>query len=99
MLYEVITLTSTDRRGIQALFIRGIGNDSTNNLTPVGAGLYIDGHYMPNTLGQMMSLLDVERIEVLRGPQGTLFGMNTTGGAVNIITAKPHDEFESYNFV
>jgi len=89
-----LTLTSTDRRGIQALFIRGIGNDSTNNLTPVGAGLYIDGHYMPNTLGQMMSLLDVERIEVLRGPQGTLFGMNTTGGAVNIITAKPHDEFE-----
>jgi outer membrane receptor protein involved in Fe transport len=89
-----LTLTSTDRRGIQALFIRGIGNDSTNNLTPVGAGLYIDGHYMPNTLGQMMSLLDVERIEVLRGPQGTLFGMNTTGGAVNIITTKPHDEFE-----
>jgi len=89
-----LTLTSTDRRGIQALFIRGIGNDSTNNLVPVGAGLYIDGHYMPNTLGQMMSLLDVERIEVLRGPQGTLFGMNTTGGAVNIITAKPHDEFE-----
>jgi outer membrane receptor protein involved in Fe transport len=89
-----LTMTATDRRGIQALFIRGIGNDSTNNLTPVGAGLYIDGHYMPNTLGQMMSLLDVERVEVLRGPQGTLFGMNTTGGAVNIITTKPHEEFE-----
>jgi iron complex outermembrane receptor protein len=89
-----LVLTSTDRRGIQALFIRGIGNDSTNNLTPVGAGLYIDGHYMPNTLGQMMSTLDIERIEVLRGPQGTLFGKNTTGGAVNIITAKPGPEFE-----
>jgi outer membrane receptor protein involved in Fe transport len=88
-----LTFTTTDRRGIQALFIRGIGNDSTNNLTPVGAGLYIDGHYMPNTLGQMMSTLDIERIEVLRGPQGTLFGKNTTGGAVNIITAKPAPEF------
>jgi len=90
-----LTLTSTDRRGIQALFIRGIGNDSTNNLVPVGAGMYIDGHYMPNTLGQMMSTLDVERIEVLRGPQGTLFGKNTTGGAVNIITAKPSPDFEA----
>lgn len=89
-----LVLTSTDRRGIQALFIRGIGNDSTNNLTPVGAALYIDGHYMPNTLGQMMSTLDVERVEVLRGPQGTLFGKNTTGGAVNIITAKPGPDFE-----
>ena len=90
-----LVLTTQDRRGIQALYIRGIGSGSTNNLKPVGAGLYIDGHYMPNTLGQMMSTLDVERIEVLRGPQGTLFGKNTTGGAINIITAKPGPEFEA----
>ena len=90
-----LVLATQDRRGIQALYIRGIGSGSTNNLVPVGAGLYIDGHYMPNTLGQMMSTLDVERIEVLRGPQGTLFGKNTTGGAINIITAKPGPEFEA----
>jgi outer membrane receptor protein involved in Fe transport len=88
-----LSFATTDRKGIEAIFIRGIGNDSTNNLTPVGAGVYIDDHYMPNTLGQLMDTLDVERIEVLRGPQGTLFGKNTTGGAINIITAKPQPEF------
>jgi iron complex outermembrane receptor protein len=57
--------------------------------------MYIDGHYVPNSLGGYMSSMDIERIELLRGPQGTLFGKNVTGGAVNIITSKPSAEFES----
>ncbi|MGI9257818.1 MAG: TonB-dependent receptor [Gammaproteobacteria bacterium] len=90
-----VNFTNTGRRGVTAIFIRGIGNNSPGNLQPVGAGVYIDGHYLPNTVGQMLNTVDVERIEVLRGPQGTLFGKNTTGGAINIISAKPGPEFEA----
>lgn len=53
------------------------------------AAMYIDGVYMPRTSGPFMNVLDIERIEVLRGPQGTLYGRNTIGGAINIITRKP----------
>ena len=90
-----VNFTNTGRRGVTAIFIRGIGNDSPGALQPVGAGTYIDGHYLPNTVGNMLNTVDVERIEVLRGPQGTLFGKNTTGGAINIVSAKPHNEFEA----
>ena len=90
-----LAFTTRDRRHRKAIYIRGIGNDSPGALQPVGAGLYLDGHYMPNTVGQMLSLVDIERVEVLRGPQGTLFGKNTTGGAVNIVSAKPGPEFEA----
>ena len=57
--------------------------------------MYIDGHYIPNSPGGYMSTLDIERVEVLRGPQGTLFGKNTTGGAINIISTKPGPDFSS----
>jgi len=90
-----LNFTNTGRRGVTAIFIRGIGNDSPGSLQPVGAGTYIDGHYLPNTVGNMLNTVDIERIEVLRGPQGTLFGKNTTGGAINIVSAKPQGEFEA----
>ncbi len=89
-----VNFTNTGRRGVTALYIRGIGNDTPLSLAPVGAGVYIDGHYLPNTVGNMLNTVDIERIEVLRGPQGTLFGKNTTGGAINIVSAKPQQEFE-----
>ena len=77
-------------------YIRGIGqNDFAFNLEP-GVGVYVDGVYLARTIGANVDLLDVDRIEVLRGPQGTLFGRNTIGGALNIITRRPADEF-SYN--
>ncbi len=88
-----LTFTTTDRRHVKAVYIRGIGNNRPITLAPTGTGLYLDGHYMPNTVGQMMSTVDVERVEVLRGPQGTLFGKNTTGGAINIVSTKPQPEF------
>ena len=90
-----LTFTNTDRRHVKAIYIRGIGNDSPVSIRPTGTGVYLDGQYLPNTMGQMLSTVDIERIEVMRGPQGTLFGKNTTGGAINIVTQKPTQEFEA----
>lgn len=74
-------------------FIRGIGqNDAAASLEP-GVGVYVDGVYLARSVGANVDLLDVQRIEVLKGPQGTLFGRNTIGGALNIITSKPSDFF------
>lgn len=73
--------------------IRGIGQDDfAFNLDP-GVGVYVDGVYFARTVGANQSLLDVERIEVLKGPQGTLFGRNTIGGAISIVTRTPGDDF------
>src|SRR5450631_4891145 len=73
--------------------IRGIGQDDfAFNLDP-GVGVYVDGVYFARTVGANQSLLDVERIEVLKGPQGTLFGRNTIGGAISIVTRTPGDQF------
>jgi iron complex outermembrane receptor protein len=78
---------------VLSAYIRGIGaNDFAFNLDP-GVGIYLDGVYLARTVGANQDLLDVARIEVLRGPQGTLFGRNTIGGAVNIVTRAPGDEF------
>ncbi len=74
--------------------IRGIGqNDFAFNLEP-GVGVYIDGVYYARSLGAVVDLLDLERIEVLKGPQGTLFGRNTIGGALNIVTRDPGEAFK-----
>ncbi len=76
-----------------AVFIRGIGNTDFSLTTDPGVGTYIDGVYMSRSIGGVLDVLDIERIEVLRGPQGTLFGRNTIGGAINITTRKPYDDF------
>ena len=72
-----------------AAFIRGIGlGDNSLSFEP-GVPIYIDDVYHGRPQGAVLDLLDVERVEVLRGPQGTLFGKNTLGGAVRIISRKP----------
>ncbi len=73
--------------------IRGIGQDDFAFNVDPGVGVYVDGVYFARTVGANQSLLDVERIEVLKGPQGTLFGRNTIGGAISIVTRTPGDEF------
>lgn len=74
------------------VFIRGIGQvDASAGVDP-GVGLYIDDVYMGQSVGGSMELRDIERVQVLRGPQGTLFGRNTIGGAVLIATTQPGDE-------
>jgi iron complex outermembrane receptor protein len=90
-----VTLTQSDRASNTRVVIRGIGGGHPDPAFVFGAGMYIDGHYIPNSLGGYMSTMDIERVELLRGPQGTLFGKNVTGGAVNIISAKPGPEFDS----
>ena len=72
--------------------IRGIGQDDfAFNLDP-GVGVYVDGVYLARTIGANQSLLDIDRIEILKGPQGTLFGRNTIGGAISIVTHTPGTE-------
>ena len=76
-----------------AVYIRGIGAKEFTPTTDPGVGIYVDGVYIARSVGAILDLLEFERIEILRGPQGTLFGRNTIGGAVNITTVKPHGEF------
>lgn len=74
-------------------YIRGIGqSDFAANFDP-GVGVYLDGVYLARTVGANLDLPDVERIEVLKGPQGTLFGRNTIGGAISIVTRDPEPVF------
>lgn len=78
---------------VLSAYIRGIGaNDFAFNIDP-GVGVYLDGVYLARSVGANQDLPDVERVEVLKGPQGTLFGRNTIGGAISIVTHSPGDEF------
>lgn len=76
------------------VFIRGIGNTDFSLTTDPGVGTYVDGVYMSRSAGGVLDVLDIERIEVLRGPQGTLFGRNTIGGAINISSRAPSDTLQ-----
>lgn len=85
-----------DRSALQTeITIRGVGGDARNIGVESGVGMYIDGVYVGRTSAYNIDLADIAQIEVLRGPQGTLFGKNTTGGALNITTQKPTEEFRA----
>ena len=71
------------------IFIRGIGQPDALQTFDPAVGVYVDGVYMSRIQGALFNLFDVDHIEVLRGPQGTLYGKNTIGGAVSIISRKP----------
>ncbi|MEL0049021.1 MAG: TonB-dependent receptor plug domain-containing protein, partial [Gammaproteobacteria bacterium] len=72
-----------------AIYLRGIGQKEFLPTTEPGVGLYVDGVYVARSVGAILDIVDVERVEVLRGPQGTLFGRNTIGGALSVITRQP----------
>jgi len=75
-----------------AVFIRGVGTHSRNIGFDTRVGVYVDGVYMGQSPSLNQELLDLERVEILRGPQGTLFGKNTVAGAISLVTKKPAEE-------
>lgn len=75
-------------------YIRGIGTNDTSIGADPSIGVYIDGVYASRLGGALTELLDIERVEILKGPQGTLFGRNSIGGAISIITKKPSEFLE-----
>lgn len=75
------------------VFIRGIGQTDPTSTVDPGVGLYIDDVYIGTAVGGTMTLRDIASVQVLRGPQGTLFGRNTIGGAILMTTTEPGDEF------
>jgi iron complex outermembrane receptor protein len=86
---SVTGLTFTESSGYVQPFIRGIGSTVTNLGEQGTAAIYIDGVYMPSINGQLYELANIESVEVLKGPQGTLFGRNANSGAIIINTRQP----------
>lgn len=76
-----------------AIYIRGIGQKDFLATVEPGVGLYVDGVYVARSVGGILNLGDIAQVEVLRGPQGTLFGRNTIGGAVSVTLNQPEPEF------
>lgn len=81
--------------GVPNIFIRGVGNNDFNASSIGPISLYRDDVVVASTGSQIFSLFDLDRIEVVRGPQGTLFGKNTTGGAIQFFSKLPGDSFEA----
>ena len=91
-----VNINETFGRGIVNVSVRGIGlNDYAVNNNPA-AGIYVDDVYLVSPAMLSFQLFDLERVEVLKGPQGTLYGKNTTAGAVKFISRKPTEETEGY---
>ncbi len=77
-------------------YIRGVGQRDTNFALEPGVGLYIDDVYLPTMHGSLLNLVDLDRVEILRGPQGTLAGQNSIGGAIRLYTRKPDGSGDGY---
>jgi len=88
-LSPALQIKTDDNGANPKIFIRGVGLNDFNPNTAAPVAIYVDGVYLGSPLGQMAQFFDLERIEVLRGPQGTLYGRNTTGGAINVVSRRP----------
>jgi iron complex outermembrane receptor protein len=79
--------------GATAVFMRGVGQNDFTLFTEPAVGIYVDGVYIARSIGSALDFLDVSSVEILRGPQGTLFGRNTIGGVINLTTKRPSSTF------
>ncbi|PXA87159.1 TonB-dependent receptor [Nostoc sp. 3335mG] len=89
-----LQIKADDTAANPRIFIRGVGVNDFNPTTASAVGIYVDGVYVGSPLAQRAGFFDLQQVEVLRGPQGTLYGRNTTGGAINLTTRKPGDTYE-----
>ena len=88
-----VQLLTQGVQSIPTILIRGISSGVSDNAVDPKIGIYLDGVYIGRSVGAIFDLADLERVEILRGPQGTLFGRNSTGGAISLVSAAPTGEF------
>ena len=87
--------TATGTANAARIFLRGVGEDESRGAVDPAVGVYVDGIFIGRLLGSLFDVVDLERIEVLRGPQGTLYGRNSNGGAIKLVSKKPGGENEA----
>ncbi|TZG29563.1 TonB-dependent receptor [Sphingomonas montanisoli] len=88
-----LQIVTQGRQTVPTVAIRGINSGSTIVAVDPKVGIYVDGVYIGRVVGSVFEVAELDRVEVLRGPQGTLFGRNATGGAISLVTAAPTGEF------
>ncbi|MFN3520508.1 MAG: TonB-dependent receptor plug domain-containing protein, partial [Sphingomonas sp.] len=88
----VIDDTQQGPGGVAAIYIRGIGVADVEKSVDPAVGVVIDDIYLGQSSGSLIRAIDIDRVEVLRGPQGTLFGRNATGGVINLARSRPTQE-------
>jgi iron complex outermembrane recepter protein len=93
---NLVAINNTGLGSANGYYLRGLGNTETVATFDPPVGTYVDDIYLSRQNANNLSFLDVERVEVLRGPQGTLFGRNTTGGAISVIMRDPGDVVGGY---